>query len=179
MNNKSMPSAGRLQLIGYTTIVMGIIALAAPAMTAGTVVLVVGFVMLATGLTQVFQGFRGQSWRDKIMPLMLGFISCVSGILVLAHPLLGLGFLTLLLSTYFVVGGLWKIIAAFKFKPAGSWYWLLLGGLLSLVLGLLIWNQWPLSGVWAIGILVGIDFITTGVAIVVLAMGIKRGASPT
>lgn len=177
MNTKPLPSTGRLQLIGYTTIVMGIIALAAPAIAAGTVVMVVGFVMLATGLTQVFQGFRGQTWRDKFMPLILGFIGCVSGVLVLAHPLLGLGFLTLLLSIYFAVGGLWKIFAAFKFKPAGNWHWLLLGGVLSLLLGLLIWNQWPLSGVYAIGILVGIDLITTGAAMVILALGIKRGVS--
>ena len=174
MNDKVIPSAGRLKLIGYISAVMGVIAIAAPALAAGTVVLVVGLVMLVAGASQVFQGLRGETWRDRMMPLILGSISCVSGVLVLAHPLLGLGFLTLLLSTYFVAGGLWKILASFRFKRTSGWHWLLIGGVLSLVLGLMIWKQWPLSGVWAIGVLVGIDFITTGASLVILGMAIRQ-----
>jgi len=72
------------------------------------------------------------------------------------------------------VEGIWKIIASFKFRPNPGWIWLLLGGGLSLVLGILIWNQWPLSGVWAIGMLVGIDLLTTGISLVVLGSAVKE-----
>ncbi len=174
MNTNAAPSGKRLKIIGYISIVLGIIALAAPAVAAGTVVIIVGLTLLVAGISQVVQGLGGDSWRDKVMPIILGGITGLAGIMVLAHPILGLGTLTLLLVIYFVVEGLWKIIASFKFRPSPGWVWLLLGGVLSLVLGSLIWNQWPLSGVWAIGILVGIDLLTTGISLVVLGAAVKE-----
>jgi len=174
MNTEATPSGKRLKLIGFISIALGIVALAAPAVAAGAVVIIVGLTLLAAGIVQVVQGLGGESWRDKGMPVILGVISGLAGILVLAHPVLGLGTLTLLLVAYFVVEGIWKIIASFKFRPNPGWIWLLLGGGLSLVLGILIWNQWPLSGVWAIGMLVGIDLLTTGISLVVLGSAVKE-----
>jgi len=174
MSAKEIPSGKRLKIIGTVSIVLGGIAIASPAVAANAVVIVVGLVMLASGIPQILHGLKGEAWRDKVMPIILGLISCVAGVLVLAHPLLGLGFLTLLLSGYFIAEGLWKIFASLKFRPVEGWGWLLLGGILSLVLGFLIWKQWPLSGVWAIGILVGIDLLTSGICLVILGSALRN-----
>jgi len=99
----------------------------------------------------------------------LGVIAALAGIAVVMHPILGLAFLTLLLATYFVAEGVWKIIASFRYRPNAGWGWLLGSGLLSLVLGWLIWSQWPISGLWAVGVLVGVNLLATGAALVTLA----------
>ncbi|MEJ2178116.1 MAG: DUF308 domain-containing protein, partial [Gammaproteobacteria bacterium] len=159
MSKDSAPSGNRLKFLGIASIILGVIALAAPAVAAGAVVIVVGATLLLAGVSQVFQGLKGEGWRDKIMPVVLGIITGIAGLGVLAHPILGLGVLSLMLAIYFFIEGIWKIIAAFRFKPNPAWVWMLLGGILSLVLGYLIWNQWPLSGIVAVGVLVGVDLI--------------------
>jgi uncharacterized membrane protein HdeD (DUF308 family) len=87
---------------------------------------------------------------------------------------LGLGFLTLLLAAFFVVEGIWKIVSSFSYRSASGWVWVLVSGVLSLLLGLLIWNQWPVSGMWAVGVLVGVDLLSTGISMVVLASALRR-----
>jgi uncharacterized membrane protein HdeD (DUF308 family) len=70
----------------------------------------------------------------------------------------------------------WNGCCAFRYRPAAGWGWLLLSGVLSLLLAWLIWAQWPLSGWWAIGVLVGVNLLGTGAALVTLASALKRTA---
>lgn len=84
----------------------------------------------------------------------MGAITGLAGIAVLSHPLYGLAALSLVLSLFFVIEGVWNIISCFSYRPASGWMAVLLSGVLGLVLGLMIWNQWPLSGLWAVGVLV-------------------------
>lgn len=174
MTGKIPSSSRSLKIIGILSLVLGVISIAAPAIAAGAVVTVVGLTMLVAGIAELIHGLRGQQQRNKTMPVTLGLVSGIAGILVLGHPLLGLGFLTLLLVLFFVVEGLWKIVASFNFRPHPGWIWMLLSGVVSLVLSIFIWNQWPLSGVWAIGILVGVEFLTTGIALVILGSAVKE-----
>jgi uncharacterized membrane protein HdeD (DUF308 family) len=81
---------------------------------------------------------------------------------MLGRPLLGLASLTLVLAVYFLVDGIFQIITAFQIKPHEGWGWVLLSGLAASLLGYLIWSQWPFSGVWAVGILVGINLFMSG-----------------
>ena len=179
MGNTITPSGGRLSILGFIAVALGVIAIAAPAVAAGTVVITVGLTMLAAGITQLVEGIRGESWRHRMVPVILGLIGSVSGVLVLAHPLLGLGFLTLLLVVFFVLEGFWKMFASLKFRNYQGWIWMLLSGVLSLLLGVLIWNQWPLSGVWAIGILVGVELLSTGISLVILGSAVREVSKKT
>jgi uncharacterized membrane protein HdeD (DUF308 family) len=69
---------------------------------------------------------------------------------------------------------LWKLSTAFRYRRARGWAWLLLSGLVSLVFVYLLWKQWPLSGAWAIGVLVGLDLVLTGLAMIILAASMKK-----
>jgi uncharacterized membrane protein HdeD (DUF308 family) len=82
--------------------------------------------------------------------------------------------IALLLAIFFVMEGIWKIIASFSYRPASGWLLMLASGVIALVLGLLIGRQWPLSGLWAIGVLVGVDLLMTGISMVVLASTVRR-----
>lgn len=176
MESRTLPAVGNLRWLGIALIVLGAIAIITPAVAGSAVVIVVGLILLIAGVTQVVRGLRAEAWSEKLLTTIMGVISAVAGIAVIGHPLLGLAFLTLLLLAYFLVEGAWKIIASFRYRPAEGWIWLLVSGVLSVVLGLLIWNQWPVSGLWAVGVLVGINLLGTGIALVTLASTIAGAA---
>ena len=88
---------------------------------------------------------------------------------MVAHPIFNLGFLTMLLASYFLVSGVFEVIYSFQVRPNPGWLLVLVGGGLSILLGWLIFSQWPLSGAWAVGVLVGIKVIFLGVTLLSLA----------
>ncbi|MDH5352615.1 MAG: DUF308 domain-containing protein [Betaproteobacteria bacterium] len=152
--------------LGILLIVLGVLAVLSPAIAGGAVVSVVGVILIVAGLVQVWRALQAAG-SEKVLTLILGAIAVIAGIAVVLHPLLGLAFLTLLLAVYFAAEGVWKLFAAFRYRPLAGW--LLASGVLSLVLAWLIWSQWPISGLWAVGVLVGVNLLATGAALVTLA----------
>ena len=162
--------------IGVVMMVLGVLAMAAPLVTGLAIAWMVGFVMLVGGVTRVVFAFRAQSWGLGILCALLGGIGVLAGLLTIAHPLLGLGFLTLLLACYLIVEGVTEVLFAFGMRPLPGWGWTLISGLAAIVLGTLIWSEWPVSGAWAIGLLVGIKFLFTGSSL--MGLGIAARSAP-
>ena len=100
--------------------------------------------------------------------MLLGVAGLIAGLLMVAHPMFSLGFLTLLLAAYFFVHGIFEIAMAFQARPMKGWGWALFSGVITALLALLIWRQWPLSGAWAIGLLVGIHILFRGWSMIAL-----------
>jgi uncharacterized membrane protein HdeD (DUF308 family) len=92
----------------------------------------------------------------------IGGLTLLCGIVLLAHPLFASGVLTIILALYFVLDGISEIAASVRLRPGSGWGWMLFGGIVSFWLGIIIWRQFPLSGVWAIGILLGIKLFFVG-----------------
>ena len=174
MARKSLPSSGTLMLIGIVLCLFGVLLLVAPAAVGGAVVRLVALVLAVTGVAHALQSLRATSMMHRTVAVVLGAVVAGVGILIWFNPELGSGFLTALLMIYFVVNGLWKISTSLRFRPLAHWWWLLLSGLLSLLLAALLWNQWPISGAWAIGVLVGIDLLATGFPMIVLARVLRK-----
>ena len=174
MSETSTPSTSYLMWTGIALIVFGAIAIAAPALMGTAVVMVIGAILLVTGVVEFIHGFREPKWSSKLLTLVLGVITIVCGISVLAHPVVGMAVLALILAILFAIEGIWKIIASFSFRPASGWLAMLFSGIIALLLGFLIWKQWPLSGLWAVGILIGVDLLVTGCSMVALAMTVKQ-----
>ena len=101
----------------------------------------------------------------------------VVGIIIVANPGAGALVLTLVMAVFFMVAGLFRIITALVTRFP-HWGWLLFSGLITLGLGLLIWRQWPLSGLWVIGTFIGIDMIITGWTWIMLSLAGRRLAAP-
>jgi uncharacterized membrane protein HdeD (DUF308 family) len=129
---------------------------------------------LIAGVVQIVSGLRSEGWSSKLPPLILGAIAAFCGIGLLGEPWIGMKYIALLLAIFFVIEGIWKIIASFSYRPASGWLMILLSGVIALVLGLMIWKQWPVSGLWAVGVLVGIDLLMTGISMVALASTVRR-----
>lgn len=168
------PGTTGLMLTGIVLIVLGGLAIACPAVAGTAVVTVIGLMLSFAGIVQFLYGMRGAGWRDKLIPLILGTLTTLGGVAVLARPAVGLGALALVLAIYFVVEGTWKIVTSFSYRPASGWLAMLASGVLALILGWLIWRQWPLSGLWAVGVLVGVNLVATGAALVALSITIRR-----
>jgi uncharacterized membrane protein HdeD (DUF308 family) len=160
--------------MGVLLIILGVLAIGTPAVAGKAVVLVIGAMLLLAGIVQIFSGLRSEGWFNKLPPLILGVIVALCGLGLLGEPWVGMKFIALLLAIFFVVEGIWKIIASFSYRPASGWLLILASGVITLFLGLLIWKQWPVSGLWAVGILVGVDLLMTGISMVALASTVRR-----
>jgi uncharacterized membrane protein HdeD (DUF308 family) len=163
-----------LMLMGILLIIFGVLAVGTPAVAGKAVVMVIGAVLLLAGVVQIVSGLRSEGWSNKLLPLILGVITSLCGLGLLGEPWIGMKFIALLLAIFFVMEGVWKIIASFSYRPASGWLAILVSGILTLVLGVLIWRQWPVSGLWAVGILVGVDLLMTGISMVALAATVRQ-----
>jgi uncharacterized membrane protein HdeD (DUF308 family) len=168
---------GLLVGLGIALVILGFLAVGAPLVTGVAVAITVGAFVAATGILQFVMAFKAQSWGKGILSAILGVLSVIAGVLMIAHPLMGLGFLTMLVAAYLLVHGFFEIIEAFQLRPTPGWGWELFSGILTLLLGILIWRQWPLSGAWAIGILVGIHVLMSGWAAIMLGAAARGAAS--
>jgi uncharacterized membrane protein HdeD (DUF308 family) len=174
MASKSLPAKSTLMVMGIVLTPLGVLLLVAPAAVGGAVVRLAALVLAVTGVAHALGSLRAASVVNKTISLLLGGIVAGVGILIWFNPELGSGFLTALLMIFFAVNGLWKLSTSLRFRPLANWWWLLLSGLLSLVLAGMLWNQWPISGAWAIGVFVGIDLVATGIPMIVLARAMRK-----
>jgi uncharacterized membrane protein HdeD (DUF308 family) len=101
---------------------------------------------------------------------------CFGGYLIV-HPLLGVASLTFALALLFLIEGMLNIVLFFKMRSVHGSSWVLVDGIITLLLGLMIYMQWPSSSAWAIGTLVGISLIFSGVARVMMSLAVRKGTS--
>ena len=162
---------------GILLIVAGILALLAPLAAGLSIAMLVGVLLVFGGLMYLAIVFKAGSIGRGILAAALGVFSLAAGIYSLVQPAAALAALTLMLAAYFVAAGIIEIIAALGARPAQGWGWLMFGGIISLLLGLMIWRQFPLSGAWAVGILVGVRLLMSGWMLVAIAGATREFAS--
>lgn len=159
--------------VGIVLVILGVLAMLAPLITGVAITLLMGVLLLAGGIARCMFAFRARSWGAGALGVGLGFLATLVGFLLLFFPRAGLETLTVFLAAYFLVHGIFEIAFAFRLKPRGGWLWTAASGLVSVVLGVLIWMQWPVSGVWAVGILAGVNLMVGGLALVLLALSAR------
>ena len=174
MTELRIPKGNWFFVTGVILVLLGVGSMISPAIAGNAVVYLIGGLLLLTGLVQFLVGWQTESWQEKLPNLIHGFIATLGGLALMAHPFYGLAALSLVLAIFFAVGGTWKIFSSFSYRPVPGWIALLMSGALDLILGILIWQQWPVSGLWAVGILIGVNLLSTGIAFVALAMTWKR-----
>lgn len=167
---------GWLLGLGMVSIILGTIALGSSVLFTMVSVLLFGWILLVVGVLEVINGFRQRQWGGFFLHLLNGILSVVAGVLIIGNPAASALLLTLLLAMYFMVAGLFRLSAALLMRYP-RWGWRLLNGIITLLLGILIWAQWPVSGLWVIGLFVGIDLIFSGWASVMLALAARQQPS--
>jgi uncharacterized membrane protein HdeD (DUF308 family) len=162
-------SRSRMAVFGIIAIILGILAVLTPGLTGLSVAVFLGVIVLAAGILRVFWAFRADTLGRGLAGLAVGGLTMVCGIALLANPLFASGVLTIILALYFVADGMVEIVAAVQRKPLEGWGWLMSGGIVSVLLGLLFWWQYPLAGAWAMGILIGIKLFMIGLVMVAVS----------
>jgi len=174
--DEAKKNSGFLIFLGVVTVIFGVVAIGSPLITGVAVSVFVGFLLLASGVTRIVHALKSKQWGTGFWGTVIGVLGVAAGLLMIFRPLVGLVTMAMLLAIYFLVDGISEIIAAFKIKPDQGWGWVLFNGIIAVVLGLMIWRQWPVSGAWAIGLLVGIHILMTGWSMIILGTGARRVA---
>lgn len=171
------PRWGWLLLLGILMVVLGTVALfLIPAATIGTA-LVLGWLLVISGIMEMIHAFRVRRWGGLFLHLIGGVLGILIGLLIVTHPIAGAVVWTLLLASFMVVIGLFRLIAAISLRFP-NWGWALFDGIITLGLGILLWAQWPWSGIWFLGLAVGISLILRGWSYVMFALAIHSVSLP-
>lgn len=165
---------GFFVVLGVLTLILGFVSMGAPMMTGLAVTILIGSLLLVNGIMQVFHGFKVHGAGPKTLAVVVGVFTVIAGGLILARPLFALTTLTLILAIFFIIEGVFTVAMAFQAKPQQGWGWLMFNGLVSVVLGILIWRQWPVSGLWAIGVLVGIRIFMSGFGMIFVGSATRQ-----
>ena len=167
-------ASGLSIVLGILMIIAGMIAIAAPMMAGFVVVIVVGWMAIFNGGAQLFYAFAGHEAKHRWLEVILAIVYIIAGIYLLMHPLGGLLAFTLLIGSFLIIYGIFALILAFRMRPHGGWGWVLFDGIITLLLGCLIYIHWPGTSDWVIGTLIGISFITSGVSRLMLSLAVRR-----
>jgi uncharacterized membrane protein HdeD (DUF308 family) len=160
-------------LLGLILIALGTIAISAAGLSTIVSVMLLGWLLVFGGASVAVHAFWAARWRGFFLQLLSGLFYLVVGWILVTRPGLGAEALTLLLAISLTVQGAFRVGAVLGTHVDGGG-WLILSGVVTLVLGLMIWNQWPVSGLWVIGLFVGIDLVFYGWWIVSLALTVRR-----
>jgi uncharacterized membrane protein HdeD (DUF308 family) len=126
-----------------------------------------------TGLIEFVDAFMVGNWAGFFLHLLVAILFGITGVLILLKPVISAEAATYLMSLFFLVAGLFQLVYALWTHLPG-WGWQALNGIIASVLGVLILAQWPVSGLWVIGLFVGIDLIFYGWSWVALALDLRK-----
>jgi uncharacterized membrane protein HdeD (DUF308 family) len=164
-------------LWGVLLIVAGMLAIGAPILAALAVNGLIAWLIVISGVIHIALAFRSHGAGSVIWKLLVGLAYVCFGGYILMHPLLGIASLTLILASLFLIEGILNIVLFFKMRSLQGSSWMLIDGIITLLLGAMIYAQWPSSSGWAIGILVGVSLIMSGLSRVMLSLAVRKATS--
>jgi uncharacterized membrane protein HdeD (DUF308 family) len=159
-------------ILGIALIVLGTIAVAFSAPASEAAMFILGFFLVAGGFFYIIGAFFTRCWGGFFLSLLAGVLHLAVGVIFIEHPVDAAIVFTLLLAAFFFVEGLFRIVGALT-GQFHNWGWALCSGVLTLLLGVIIWRQWPFSGAWVPGTLIGIDMIFSGATYVAIGMSAR------
>jgi uncharacterized membrane protein HdeD (DUF308 family) len=165
--------SGWMIALGVALTILGVLAIGAATLTTALSMKVLGWMLLLGGVVQIVHAFSAPRWRGVVLSLLEGIVYGVVGALIAARPLESAAVATLLLGGFLMISGLFRILVVPTFLRARNWGWVMASGIVSFLLGLAIWAQWSVSGVWVLGAFVGIEMIGWGISMIMLGVALR------
>lgn len=163
-----------MAILAAISLVGGVLALVNPFVATLAATMLAGWFFILLGGLQVVQSFQVQGWGGFLWALLFGVLSLVVGISLVFNPLAGMVSLTLLVAVLLLATGATKIFYAFSLRPVTGWGWVLVSGLLSVVLGILIFSNFPAAAATILGIFLAVELISNGVVFLLVALGLRQ-----
>jgi uncharacterized membrane protein HdeD (DUF308 family) len=164
-----------LLTMGIALILLGAVAIGSSFVATIATVMVFGILLLVGAIFEVVTAFWCRCWRGFFLHLLAGILYLVAGLFMVDNPVGAAISFTLLVAACLVVGGILRTVVSLVERFEG-WGWTLLNGIVSLLLGMAIWKQWPFSGLWVIGLFVGIEMLFSGLSWLMLGLAVRSPA---
>ena len=160
--------------LGIVMVMLGVIGLGMTVLFNEIVVMYFGFLLLFGSGVQLMQAFRAEAWKGRVWHVLIALVYIVGGIIAVTEPVIAGMTLALLIAWTLIVIGVLRLFMGLQMRGANGWLWTLLGGVLSVVLGVMIINEWPQSGLWVIGLFVAIEILFAGWSQIMIALAAKN-----
>jgi uncharacterized membrane protein HdeD (DUF308 family) len=158
---------------GIVLLVLGIAAIVRSTTATVASLVVFGWLLVFAGIAEFVTAFMVGNWAGFFLHLLFAILFVIIGILMLTRPVMSAEALTLVMSVFFLVGGLYQLIASLWSHLPG-WGWQAASGIVSTILGILVAAGWPASSLWVIGLFVGIELVFYGCTWIALAIGLHK-----
>ncbi len=158
---------------GILLVILGIIAAGASVYTTFLSVVLLGALLVVGGITKIGYALWLRRWTGFIPTLLVGILYVVVGGYTLYHPTASAIAITLLIAILFLISGIFRVASSLTLQFE-NWGWVLFSGLVSIALGSMILSEWPESGLWVLGLFVGIDLIFSGWTWIFLSLGARN-----
>jgi serine/threonine protein kinase/uncharacterized membrane protein HdeD (DUF308 family) len=159
-------------VFGALLVVLGLLAIGHPVVTTVTTAWFAGLLLLIGGVVEAASGLWARRWGGFFLHLLVGLLYIFVGAVLVERPLLSAVEYTLLLAVFFVASGLYRAVTALGQRFSG-WGWSAFNGVVTFVLGVLIWRGWPDTGLWVVGTFVGIELVLSGWTWVMLGLAVR------
>jgi uncharacterized membrane protein HdeD (DUF308 family) len=159
--------------LGIVLILCGVLILGDTIAATLVSVLFIGAALIVGGAFQVFHALKNKEWAGFMFGLICGFMYILGGILIIKEPLHGSFIITLLLAIALIFGGTLRTLISLGHRELAGWWFLALGGVISVVLGIMIFASLPFSSLWVLGMLVGIEMMIQGFAWVQMGLVLR------
>ena len=164
---------GWLLALGILFIVLGAIGLSMVFGLTMASVLFFGILMLIGGVAQLVEAFKCKGWKSILWHVIMAILYVFGGIVVISNPLLASMVLTIMLAAAFIGIGLTRFLIGLQMRGSKGWVWPMISGIVSILLGVVIIAQWPISGLWVIGLFVAVELIVHGLSYTIVALAAK------
>jgi uncharacterized membrane protein HdeD (DUF308 family) len=163
--------------MGVLIILLGIIALMAPMASGVVAVAILGWTAIFGGFAQIFFAFHAHSGGRRILEIVLGVVYLAVGVYLISHPVAGLLTLTLLLGWMLLGYGILAVVLAARMRPDRGWGWVLFDAIVTIIVGIMILEHWPLNSAWVIGTLFGLSILFRGISRLIVSLAVRKVTS--
>ena len=167
-------NSGKLIWIGALLVLCGSLGLLAEVAFSIATVTILGTIAFIAGLFMAYHAFQSKGWKSFLIQTLFGVLYIALGIFVWVSPLVALQGLTIWIAALLLITGAMRLISAIQHWSIGNAFWPALSGALSIVLGIMIMNNWPSSSTWVPGMLLAIELLLQGWSLVFLGLAIRK-----
>jgi len=165
---------GWMMAAGLLMVVLGAIGLSMEVTITVVTMFYFGIMALIAGVGVLIGAFRAEGWKNKLWHVLIGLLYLAAGVVMVVDPQATAVWMTLFIGAFLIVIGIMRLIVGFSMRGIDGWGWTVVAGLAAIALGAMILSEWPVSGLWAIGLFVSVDFLMQGISLISIAWAARK-----